>query len=187
MPLAGPVAVLILDRAFRGARRSAGFIACGAALAESIYVLAVGLALPLLLTLWPSLLTVTRAAGAGLLVCVGLLLLLHPSLISSSEPRRRGGDFVTGLAAAGFNPTLLASWTAVTSALYGEGWLEPVPGTAPLLALGVALGVVSWFLLAIRFASRFRDRMNAARRRNLVRGFGLFLLAIGTYVGVRLV
>jgi threonine/homoserine/homoserine lactone efflux protein len=186
MPLAGPVAVLIVDWAFRGARRSAGFLALGAALAESGHVLVVGLGLPLLLTLWPSVLSVARAAGAALLALVGLTLLLKPSVVSSSQPRQRGGDFVTGLAATGLNPTLLASWTAVTSALYGEGWLEPNPGTAPLFALGVGLGVLSWFLLVVRFAQRLRGHMNAERRRKVVRGFGLFLLGIGLYLSVRL-
>lgn len=187
MPLAGPVAVLVLDRAFRGASKSARAIALGAALAEAGHALLVGLSLPLLLGRWPSVLVFARGAGAVLLLIVGVGLAAKPAIVSSSEAKHRSGDFVTGLAAAGLNPTLIASWTAVLSALYGEGWISVNSWTAPPFALGVGSGVMAWMWLVVAGANRFRRHMDAERRRHLVRGFGILLIGLGAYFGVRLI
>jgi threonine/homoserine/homoserine lactone efflux protein len=186
MPLAGPVAVLILDRAFRGDRRKSLSITAGASVAETAHALIVGLTLPLLLTRWPGILAIARGVGAALLLLIGALLFAKPSVVSHSDVKRRGGNFITGLAAAGLNPTLLASWTAVISAMYGEGWLKMNSLTAAPFALGVGIGVSSWLTIVVLFAHRFRERMDVRRRGRLVRGFGVLLIGIGAYLAVRL-
>lgn len=187
MPLAGPVAVLVLDRAFRGAGKSALAIASGASLAEAGHALLVGLSLPVLLGQWPSVLVVARGAGAVLLLIVGVGLAAKPTLVSSSEAKHKSGDFVTGLAAAGLNPTLIASWTAVLSALYGEGWISVDSWTAPPFALGVGSGVLAWMCIVVACAHRFRRHMDDRRRRHLVRAFGILLIGLGAYFGIRLI
>jgi threonine/homoserine/homoserine lactone efflux protein len=180
------VAVLILDRALRGERRSATALAAGAAAAEAAHACFVGLMLPLLLVRVPSVLTLARGAGAVMLLLVGLVLAIRPAVVSRSNAKRRGGDFATGLAAAGLNPTLVASWTAVISALYGEQLLQRESVSALPFAIGVGSGVLAWLVAVIRFAQRYRNQMDERRRRHLVRGFGIFLMGLGAYFGIRL-
>lgn len=187
MPLAGPVAVIVLDRAFRGERRGALFIALGAALAEAVHAMIVGLTLPVLLGRWPSVLVYARGAGAVLLLIVGAVLAAKPRIVSATGAKQQRGNFVTGLAAAGLNPTLLASWTAVISAFYGEGLLEVRTSSAVPFAIGVAIGVVAWMAIVVFFAHQLRRRMNEQRRRHMVRGFGVLLVGLGLYLGGRLI
>lgn len=178
--------MLVLDRAFRGERRKAIAIAGGASLAEAAHAFAVGLTLPLLLSRWPAILVLARGAGAALLLVVGLLLAVKPALVSRSDVQGRGGNFVTGLAAAGLNPTLLVSWTAVISAFYGEGWLMRTSSAAAAFALGVGIGVVGWLVSVVFWANRLSGRMDARKRGRIVQGFGFFLMAVGGYIAVRL-
>ncbi len=186
IPIAGPLAVLIVRRATRGDRRSGLFLALGGAIAEGLYALVIGIVFPLLAAFVDNLVQFARGLGAVVLLGVGALLLLRPATGESMTPQRRGTSFLLGLAAAGLNPTMLATWLLVVTTLYGMGLFEPRIATPFLFALGVVAGVVAWFALLLLAGERLMHEMTDARRLMLMRVLGGVMIALAIHFAIKL-
>ena len=72
MPVAGPISVLVLHLGLAHDPRHALYVAVGGALAESLYALLAFWGLSAVLAQYPMVLPASRAAGAVLLLALGL-------------------------------------------------------------------------------------------------------------------
>lgn len=183
IPMAGPMAVLILDRALSGERREAWFTALGGALVEGLYAMGIALSLPLLMAKWPLLVPAARGAGAVIVGGIGLVLILKPTVLRSVRSPSRRASLLSGVTVAGLNPTLFASWAVVIGTLYAHGLLERRASMALPFAAGVTLGVTAWFSVFVWFSGRFARLITGIGRARLSRVFGVALLGAGLYLG----
>jgi threonine/homoserine/homoserine lactone efflux protein len=187
IPIAGPLAVLILDRAVSGRRVEGLFVAFGGALAEALYAFGVALLFPLLLGLSDTIVFVSRIAGAVLVACAGVVLCIHPDFVRHAGSKRRRGSFVTGLALSGLNPTLIATWTVVVATLNSHGLLGRSAGAAVAFGLGVGAGVTGWFALLVVLSHAAKDFFEGPRRKQTIRVLGFVLVCAGGYLVFRTV
>jgi threonine/homoserine/homoserine lactone efflux protein len=187
IPIAGPLAVLVVDRAVGGRREEGMFIALGGALAEAGYALAVAILFPILFGLSHGVLLVSRIAGAVLVAIAGAVLLVHPGVVHGASTRRKSGSFLTGLALSALNPTLLATWTVVVATLNAHGLLGRSVGEAALFAVGVGGGVTAWFAVLVSLSRAAEDFLNGRRRVQTIRTLGFVLVCVGCYFVFRAV
>jgi hypothetical protein len=95
-----------------------------------------------------------------------------------------GRAFLTGFLQGAANPGPFVNWTLFISFLIGHRLLDPSPAGTSGFAVGVGLGVFSWFTLLIRTAHRLKDHSGPWVARSTVAA-GAFLLATGFYFGLR--
>src|SRR5687767_7923128 len=158
IPIAGPTAVLIVERALSGARRAALEMAAGASIAEAAYALLAFLGITAFLGEYPWLVPASRLVGALILLGLGLYLALAPRKPKAAPTKHATGRaFVVGLVVTGINPTLLVSWTAVVAVLHSTGTLRVAPLDGFPFALGVGVGSASWFVVLLALLRRFRE------------------------------
>jgi threonine/homoserine/homoserine lactone efflux protein len=186
IPIAGPLAVLVLDRGVSGRRLEGLFIALGGAIAEAAYAFGIAALFPLLLATSHTVVFVSRVAGAVLVACAGLVLFARPDWIGRTPPGgRRSGSFLTGLALSGLNPTLLATWTVVVATLNSHNLLGRSVGAAALFGLGVGAGVTGWFAVVVWLSRSAEKFLDSRRRTQTVRVLGLMLVCVGGYLVFR--
>ena len=185
IPVAGPLAVLVVDRSVSGRRAEGLFIAFGGALAEAVVAFGVALLFPLLFALSHTVVAVSRIAGASLVGLIGLLLLIYPDVVKRPPTTRRSGSFLTGLVLSGVNPTLLATWTVVVATLHAHGLMGRSAAVAVFFGLGVGAGVAGWFALLVLLSGAARDFLQGERRTRTVRVLGLVLVCAAGYLFFR--
>ena len=86
-----------------------------------------------------------------------------------------------GLGITGLNPTLIATWTAVTATAFSTGLATYSLWGAVMFAVGVFAGISLWFLLLLEGLDRFRDRVTPRTLDRIVQGMGVFLLIVGAW------
>jgi threonine/homoserine/homoserine lactone efflux protein len=182
MPIAGPLAVLVLERAVTGRRAEGLFITFGGALAEAIVAFGVALLFPLLFALSHTVVIVSRIAGAAIVGTIGLVLLIHPEVLKRPPPTNRSGSFLTGVVVSGVNPTLVATWTVVVATLNSHGLLGRSAAAAAFFGIGVGLGVTGWFTVLVLLSGRAKEYMQGRRYTQTIRVLGLVLLCAGGYL-----
>src|SRR5437667_10249636 len=97
MPIAGPVAVLVLERGLIRRGREGLGVAMGASAAESIYAFLAFWGLGSALQAWPRLLPASRLVGAGVMITLGIYLARRksqpgpPELTPTRGGRKRRG------------------------------------------------------------------------------------------------
>jgi threonine/homoserine/homoserine lactone efflux protein len=188
VPVAGPVAVLVLRDALAGKRGDARQIAMGSAVAESAYAGAAFAGIGAVFERFPVLLRTSQVASAIILVIVGVYLIVrHPKEKKEEEgkPGPAKAKWVVGLSITALNPTLVASWTAVVAALHGAGLASSEPLDAFPFALGIGVGIMVWFLVLLAFVGRYREKLPPDAVRRGVQIVGAILVLAGVVMGVR--
>jgi threonine/homoserine/homoserine lactone efflux protein len=190
IPVAGPTAVVVVDRALENRWREGLDVAIGAAIAESLYALVAFWGLTTVFARYPSLAPAIRLVGGALLVIVGVYFLRRrakPRLEEASgasrsrrvQSERHGRRWFFGFTITLLNPTLAITWTAAVAALHSA---FPFPYTAldalPFAA-GAGAGIVAWFLLLLRLVRRFHAQLQPTTVNRLIRGMGGALVLFG--------
>jgi threonine/homoserine/homoserine lactone efflux protein len=192
MPIAGPVAVLVLERGLvRRAREGLG-VALGAAAAESVYAFLAFWGLGTVLYGSPSLLQASRLVGAGVMITLGLYLANRKSAPRIAETegdspaagRKRRG-FLLGLSVTFLNPTIVVSWTMVSATVHSTGLVSPGLPSAVVFALGVGAGIVIWFATLLHLLNRFQSGLRPQTVDRVLNITGWLVVAIGVGLGVR--
>jgi len=192
MPVAGPIGILVLGRGLQGRRRAAIALACGAALAESVYAYLAFWGFSRLLAKNAWLEPVSRGLAALILLGLGARLSRRRTAQEAPPPpdKRIADDsrsFLLGLAISGLNPMLVVSWSAAVTALHS---LEIVPfndGHATPFSVGVGFGIVSWFSVLSTVLLRFRGRLPRRTIDLAVRVMGGLLIVAGAYFALRFI
>jgi len=196
----GPVGMTCLSRSLLGERRQAYFVALGGASVDLLTCALIGFGIGwvlggVLTSPW------VRGLLALFLVASGVKLLLDArghsgegdgsrARVPPTPPpatvraREAGLPFLTGFLLSAANPGQFMNWTLVISFLIAQRLLDPSLAGTGGFAVGVGLGVFSWFTLLIRTGHRLKDRPGPwAARSKIVAGAAL--VATGLYFGWR--
>lgn len=193
VPVAGPVAVLVLHEALEGKRNEARQIALGSAVAEAFYAGIAFAGIGAAFDRFPVLLPVSRIASAAILVIVGVYLIAkrEPKEKTEHEKARDAtrrpdrAKWLVGLSITALNPTLIASWTAVVAALHGAGIVSSNPLDALPFALGIGIGIMTWFVALLAIVKRYREKLSPNVVHRGVQIVGGLLAAGGVAMAVR--
>jgi len=195
----GPLGVTCLRKSLQGQRRDAIRVAAGGASVDTFICALIGFGLGWILE---KVVTNPWVKGTLALFLVGYgakLLFVDarrdaerigpgPSRLGfipapASAPAAEGRlrlPVLTGLLQGAANPALFLNWTLFISFLVGHRLLVPTPAGAGGFALGVGLGVFSWFSVLIQLADRWRNRAGAWVSRSTLAAGGL-LVVFGLY------
>jgi threonine/homoserine/homoserine lactone efflux protein len=193
----GPLNVTCLRKSLQGERRDAYRVAFGGAAVDAFICALIGLGLGWILEK-----VVTNAWVRGILalflVSYGAKLLLVDARRDADRtdpgtsrlqltPRPAdapGGSsrfpVLTGLLQGAANPALFVNWTLFISFLVGHRLFVPTAAGAGGFALGVGLGVFSWFALLVELVDRWRSRAGAWVSRSTIVA-GVLLVVFGLY------
>lgn len=199
VPVGGPIAVLVLGHGMEGRNRAGLWIALGAALPEAAYAYLAFWGVSELLQEYPFLDLFSRAAGAVIVVSLGLWLLLgrrraRPADQTSSaseaaaRPRKRRGikrNFALGFVITALNPALLATWSAAVPLATALLPFRIQSAHAAPFAVGACIGIASWFSLLLTLLRRFRSRMSASKNERIKRITGAVILVVGCLLSLR--
>ncbi len=186
MPVAGPVAVLVLRAAFRGRARAGLQIAFGCAIAEGLYGALAFVGVGQLAKRYTWFGPLAGVVGACILVLVGVVLMLKHQTLEVEAPRTSrlvppaAGNWLLGFSVTALNPTIVASWTAVVTTWHGMGLVHEFSWrNGAAVGLGIASGVVLWFYMLVALVTRHRDRVSEQTLERVVRLLGLAMVLGG--------
>ncbi|MDH5491032.1 MAG: LysE family transporter [Myxococcales bacterium] len=191
VPVAGPIAVLVLCSGLERRFRNGLGIAMGAAVAEGTYALLAFWGFGTLLSGLPWSSAISHGASASLLLVLGMHLLRRagpsdeeresPSAPLGAESGGFGSGLVLGFGVTALNPTLIATWSMAITMLHTSELIIDSEGSALAFGAGAALGIGGWFAILLGLLYRYRERFTqgfvASSRRAaawLVLGFGLY-------------
>jgi threonine/homoserine/homoserine lactone efflux protein len=189
LPLAGPIALLVVSNGASGHYREALRIAFGAAVAEGIYAFLAFWGFATFLTRYSWVLPLSQGVTAIVLCVLGARFLFFFKLKDEEakpgeEPKP--GRFWVGFSISALNPTLLATWGAVTTFLYARQLVHFTGLLAIPFGVFAAVGIAAWGLLMVALLKRFRRRLPLAALGWLVRSMGAVLIGVGVWSGVEL-
>jgi len=190
MPIAGPIAVLVLERGLVQRGREGLGVALGAAAAETVYAFFAFWGLGTVLYASPKLLQVSRLIGAGVMITLGIYLANRKSSPPPPEGaapvtgRKRRG-FLLGLSVTFLNPTIVVSWTVVSTTVHSTGLVGPGLVPAIVFALGVGAGIVLWFATLLRLLNRFQSGLRPRTVDRVLNVTGWLVVAIGVGLAIR--
>ncbi len=192
MPVAGPIAILVLGRGLSDRVRSGRYLALGAALAESVYAYLAFWGFSALLVRYTWVVPASRAAAAVLLSALGLHLARKPRNTSGAVPppdpnvgNKR--SFLLGFTITALNPTLIATWTAAVTLLFSLDIVHFDKGSALPFSIGASTGIASWFSTLLFLLARFRNHVSAGRLSTVLRSMGVLLVLLGVSFALRFV
>ncbi|MCM3877534.1 MAG: LysE family translocator [Thermoanaerobaculia bacterium] len=193
----GPLGITCLRKSLQGEKRDAYRVALGGATVDTFICALIGLGLGWILEKvvtnpW------VRGTLAVFLVGYGAKLLLVDARRDAERTDPEASRFyftprpavaregfsrfpvLMGLLQGAANPALFVNWTLFISFLLGHRLFVPTAAGAGGFALGVGLGVFSWFVLLIELVDRWRSRAGAWVSRSTIVA-GVLLVVFGFY------
>ena len=192
IPLAGPVALLVMTKGLAREFYRASFIACGASVAEGIMAAGAFAGLGIIYERIPEFEYFFQWLGVAILVAVGVWFWIRG--VSKEEPvnqkpeRQEGGisAFLIGFGLVIGNLGMIATWGGAIAAIETVGILSPGGGHAMAFGLGVCAGVFSWLFLLLKLISKYGDIIAASALNFIVKCIGCGLCIAGLVAGVAL-
>jgi threonine/homoserine/homoserine lactone efflux protein len=190
LPLAGPIALLVVSNGASGRYKEALRIALGAAVAEGIYAFLAFWGFATFLARYALILPISHGVTAVILCGLGARFLFFKQ---KKEEEAKAGDeakpgrFWVGFSVAGLNPTLLATWGAVTTFLYARQLVHFTGLLAIPFGVFAAAGIATWGLSVVLLLKRFKNNLPRPVLTWIVRSMGVVLIGIGLWSGVELV
>jgi threonine/homoserine/homoserine lactone efflux protein len=187
MPLAGPIAVMVVSRSAEKRYREARHLAYGAAVAEGFYALLAFWGFATFLARHAAILPFSHALTAAVLLGVGIHFVRWKGACENcDEDEERKSPFVLGISLAALNPTILLTWSVVTTALYSRQLVRMTGLMAVPFGLAAGAGVAAWFVLLVALLKRFANTFPKRAVTWTVRGMGMLLIAVAVWSGVDL-
>jgi threonine/homoserine/homoserine lactone efflux protein len=190
IPVAGPIAALVVTRGIQGRYRDGAYISLGGGIAEAVYAFLAFWGFATYLTDYPIVIPISRAVAAVILMVLAVVFFRwQPSQAPSAEPPRDSpfGSFMLGASICALNPTLIATWSGVVTTLYSTELIDFQGRQALPFALGVALGIASWFGTLLGLIRRYRARFSQLMLARMVRVIGVLLLALALWFAWRFI
>ena len=191
IPIAGPIAVIIVSKALEHRNRAAFFISIGASVAEAIYAYLAFWGFSTVLVSYPSLVPASRLIGACILIGLGIYLVVRKAKTPEQAKARDNANAVgirnvlLGFSMTIVNPTLIVTWTAAVGAAHSTGLLRMYQRDAWTFSLGVLAGINTWFATLLVLLGRFKKNMTPKTLDKVIRGIGIVLIVLGGIFGVR--
>ena len=187
MPVAGPIAVLIVARSIEERHHSAFMIGMGSVIAEMLYAFFAFWGFAKLLETYAWIDPVSRGVAAIILVALGVVFwrgkTSDEQLDAPSKKDRGWASFALGFSISGFNPTLLATWAGAAGTLSASGLVEFKQSLAWPFGIGAGIGIGLWYVLLIRLMKRYKSRFRTETLHKVLRFFGAFLVVVGLWFG----
>lgn len=141
----GPINVEIVRRGIRDGFLHGWMMGLGALTADTIYALAIVLGFAQFAEN-ENIRVVLFFFGAAMMAYIGYNSIknaLDPHAVDDVAPRR-GRSYVTGFLMAAFNPFGIIYWLTVGAGLAADAVNRSGSGAAPVLVIGVMLGIFAW-------------------------------------------
>ncbi len=191
IPIAGPIAALVVTRGLAGRIRSAALVALGGALVEAVYACLAFWGFSTFLKDYPLVEPISRGVAAAILAFLGVTFIRGLGEGKPPPPDEDGASqwqsFLLGASICALNPTLVATWTAVVTMLHGGGLVDLQGRQALPFGAGVLAGIVGWFSTLLAIIRRYRERFSRAALGRVVRVIGALLLVLSGWFAVRFV
>jgi threonine/homoserine/homoserine lactone efflux protein len=185
IPIAGPVAALVLRRGLEDRARSARFLAAGAAIVESAYAYLAFWGFSAFLAKHAWMVPASRGAATVILAALGVMFMrkrTHPDAPPMADPNvGNKRSFFLGVTVTALNPTLIVTWTGAVTFVYSLDVVHFDERSALPFSVGAMLGITIWFTLMLELLGRFRARVSTAGVDRVIRYTGAFLLALAAY------
>lgn len=182
MPLAGPVSVMVVSRAGLGRFDEARNVAFGASLGEGLYAGISFLGFAALLTRYPTAVPISKVVTAIVLFAVGAhFLRWKPKDAGDGKERHGSSSFFLGLTASLVNPTLLVTWSAVTTAIYSRQAFPMTAAMAAPFGICAGAGIACWNVVLVAILRRYHNKFPQRAVTYFVRGMGMLLIAIALW------
>jgi threonine/homoserine/homoserine lactone efflux protein len=183
MPVAGPIAVLVVARSLQDRVREAILIGVGAAIPEAAYAFLAYWGFASFLADTPLLVPISRAVGALILIFLSFALVRYrppsdPDLAPVPVSRGGAGSFFLGFTIAALNPTLIVTWAAVLSLVASLDLLEMEPALALPFSAAAAVGMAAWCVLMAGAIARFRERLSQDMLVRVHRGMAVLVFGL---------
>jgi threonine/homoserine/homoserine lactone efflux protein len=195
MPLAGPIAVLVVSNSFEGRHSAALRLAFGAATAEAIYAFVAFFTFTTLLARYPIVVPISHAVTAVVLLVVGIYFMRWRERSAEEAQKKKdqsakeskSASFFLGFSVSALNPTLLVTWSAATAVLYSKGVAHLTNVMAIAFGLAAGLGVAAWQVILVALIRRYQSHFPRRALTWIVRGMGLLLVGIAVWSAIDLV
>lgn len=141
----GPINIEIVRRGLRDGFLNGWLTGLGALSADTIYAMIIVLGLAQFAEN-ESVRIVLFIAGAMMMFYIGYQSIrtsLHETAVDTS-PAPRGRSYVTGFLMAALNPFGIVYWLTVGAGLTADAVTRFGDGAAPILVVGVTIGILSW-------------------------------------------
>jgi threonine/homoserine/homoserine lactone efflux protein len=186
MPLAGPIALLVLSRATQSRYGEALRIGLGAAAAEGVYAGLAFWGFTTFLARHAVVVPISHGTTALVLGALGIRFMFWAPEKGAHEPKSGAGTLLFGFWISAINPTLLLTWSAAVAFLYSKGLKEPSAAYAIPFGACAAAGIAGWFILLVALLAKYRGRLPQAALTWTIRVMGLVLVVLGASSGVQL-
>jgi len=189
MPVAGPIAVLVVARSLQNRVREALLIGWGAAVPEAAYAFLAYWGYASFLADVSFLVPLSRGIATAILVFLSYALVRYrppadPEL--APVPVVRGGarSFAMGFTIAALNPTLIVTWTAVLSVVASMDVMVLEKSMALPFSAAAALGMASWCAIAALLVNKFRKRLSQDVIMKVHRVMGVLVFVLAAFFAV---
>jgi threonine/homoserine/homoserine lactone efflux protein len=188
MPVAGPIALLVLGRGLENRPRNGLALAFGAAIAESVYAYLAFWGFGEVLARYAWIEQASRFGAAIALVALGVHFYRRRQQAAAPAPPPSGaGDkrnFLLGFVITLLNPTLIATWTFTVTTVYSLGFLTFEAHKALPFSLGAFSGIVGWFATLLYLLKRFKSVVTQSGLQRSLKLVGLVLIVVGLFIGI---
>ncbi len=186
IPIAGPVSALVLHHGLKLQIGRGIALAAGAALAEAIYVFMAFQGFNLIFTAYPQLDLISKWVGSLILISLGFYFLFQKhSKTTVIDPGQRNekkrNSFFFGFTVSVLNPTLMVTWTTLIASIHAYHWFEYNKVNSISFSTGVAIGIVSWFLLMLIMIRKLAFSFEARLVSQILKLIGMALVITGIY------
>jgi threonine/homoserine/homoserine lactone efflux protein len=186
IPLAGPIAILMLSRAAQRRFGEALRVGFGAALAEGTYA---GIAFWGFNTFlahgnWVE--PISHAAAALVLTGLGVAFMFWKPEEKRDRRENAAGTVLLGFSVSALNPTLIITWSAAVAFLYSKGLGRNLPELAAIpFGVSASVGISSEIACLIAVLRRYHGNVPQRVMTWIIRAMGVLLLGLGLWSGVQ--
>jgi threonine/homoserine/homoserine lactone efflux protein len=187
MPLAGPIAVMVVSRAAASRFREALSLAFGASAADALYAGTAFFGYLTFLSRHPLVVPLSHAMTAAIFVGLGSFFAFFCPAKKGDKRASRVGTVLFGFAISAANPTLLFTWGAAVAFLYTRGLAGRSEAAAIPFGLSAGLGAAAWNVVLVGLLRRYGGKLPRGALTWTVRALGLVLVALGIWSVAKLV
>lgn len=188
IPVAGPIAALVLERGLTGRYVSAALVGIGGGIAEAVYAFLAFYGFATYLTRYPIIEPISRTLAAVILIALGITFARYKVSEAKLEQKpveAPARSLLVGFTITALNPTLIATWTAATTTLYSADIVQLESADALPFSLGALVGIIGWFALLTGLLKKYGKRFSPVRLALVVRSIGVLILLLGVWFGVK--